>query len=81
MFIWTRGANNKKTATDPKEAVAIAGRESTLILFMAPEMEILAWQMERERSKNVSSWEWKATTTMAKKKPESDNKMIFLTSE
>jgi hypothetical protein len=76
-FLWEAVANKAKTDAKSKEVTIAAGAESDLLLLIVPGMDVLILLMDRERRKNVSSSEWKATANTAKKKTVSDTKTIL----
>ena len=78
VFIWTKGAESRKIAVDPKERAATGGAESTGFLLTATGTAVLAWQIDRHLSKNASSWQWKAKAITTSKKLESEGNMIIL---
>ena len=77
VFSWATVVNKAKPDAKSREMTVTAGAESILLLLMVPGMDVLTLQMERERSKNVLSSEWKATAKTAKKKTVSDTKTIL----
>jgi hypothetical protein len=77
VFLWEAVANKVKNDARSREVTITAGAESVLLLLIVPGMDVLILQMDRERRKNLSSSEWKATANTAKKKTVTDTKTIL----